>query len=123
MRILLLCLILLLPTLARAEILTASWYDRASLIKEGTWANGRERRMANGERFDENALTCANRLYPMGSILRVTDIKSGKSVIVRTTDRIGKRFARTRVDLSRMAFSQLDKLEKGLIRVKVEQLR
>lgn len=108
---------------ANAEELTASWYGEASLIKEGTWKNGKERRMANGEHFDERAFTCANRLFPLGSILRVTDIESGKSVIVRTTDRIGKRFARRRIDLSKGAFAQIADCKQGIVLVKVEILR
>ncbi len=82
--------------------------------------------MANGEYFNEYAFTCANRLYHMGSMLRITDIKSGKSVIVRTTDRIGKRFARTRIDLSKGAMEALGgkpALKQGLLQVKVEILR
>jgi rare lipoprotein A len=109
-------------TYAQAEVyLTASWYSRDSLIKEGTWKNG-ERRMANGEKFNENNLTCANRLFPLGSLLLVTNVKSGKSVIVRTTDRIGIRFAKSRIDLSQRAFNQVANLSQGIIPVKVELL-
>jgi rare lipoprotein A len=110
-------------TYAQAEIyLNASWYSRASLIKEGTWNNG-ERRMANGEKFNENNLTCANRLFPLGSLLLVTNVKSGKSVIVRTTDRIGVRFAKSRIDLSKGAFNKVANLSQGIIQVKVEKIK
>lgn len=74
--------------------------------------------MANGERFDENALTCATRDYALGDLLRITC--GSKTVEVRVTDRIGKRFAGKRIDLSKMAFSKLAKLEAGLVAVKVE---
>lgn len=56
-------------------------------------------------------------------MLRVTNIKSGKSVIVRTTDRIGKRFAKIRIDLSKRAFSKIANLKQGIVQVKVEQIR
>lgn len=112
-------LILFLFSNAYAEILTASWYSVESLKKEGTYKHSKGV-MANGDLFSDTGFTCANRIYALGTMLRVTNIKSGKSVIVRTTDRIGIRFANSRIDLSRLAFSKLDKLEKGIISVKVE---
>jgi rare lipoprotein A (peptidoglycan hydrolase) len=110
-------------TPARAEEITlkASWYSTQSLRKEGTYAYSHGI-MANGGVFRDDRLTCANRLYPLGSMLRITNLASGKSVIVETTDRIGKRFARTRCDLSKGAFSQIARLEQGVISVKIERL-
>ena len=97
----------------------ASWYSIASLKKEGTYKYSKGV-MANGKIFSDNGYTCATRLYPLGTYLYVTNIKSNKTVKVKVTDRIGKRFAKTRIDLSKLAFSKLDKLEKGIIQVKVE---
>ena len=102
--------------------LLASWYSRASLVKEGTWKNGKERRMANGEKFDDNLMCCATRVFPLGSYLLVTNLENGKTVRVKVTDRIGKRFATKRIDLSRMAFLQLAELERGIIPIKVERI-
>ncbi len=102
-----------------AKELTASWYDVQALKDEGTW-NRTHGVMANGELFNENSLVCANRLYSIGTMLRVTNIKSGKSVVVKTTDRVSKRFGKTRIDLSRFDFQQICPLEKGLCKVKVE---
>jgi rare lipoprotein A (peptidoglycan hydrolase) len=108
---------------AVAGELKASWYSNASLIKEGTWKNGKECRMANGRKFDENALTCAARLYPLGSVIRVTDVRTNKSVIVTVTDKIGKRFAASRIDLTRAAFLRLAPLSRGVLTVKVEVVK
>jgi rare lipoprotein A len=105
-----------------ATKLTASWYSRASLVKEGTWKNG-ERRMANGRKFNENNLTCATRLYPLGAILRITHIKSNASVLVRVTDRVGLRFAKSRIDLTLLAFSRIAEPKKGVVAVKVERIK
>lgn len=116
-------LILAIPSKADAAQLTASFYSRKSLIKEGTWKNGKEQRMANGRAFKENSFTCATRLYPMGTVLRISRRNSKKFCIVTVTDRIGKRFARTRVDLTPMAYCQLAKLETGVIPVTVEVVR
>ncbi len=107
--------------IARAEEpLRASWYSFASLKTEGTWSKG-EQRMANGQWFDENALTCATRLYPFGTFLCITNLNNGKSVIVRVTDRISKRFAKSRIDLSKKAFQQIADLKQGIVPIKVEE--
>lgn len=108
---------------AHAEELTASWYSIESLKKEGTWKFSKGV-MSNGETFDDNAYTCATRLYPLGSILRVTALgtKKALSVRVRVTDRIGKRFAKKRIDLSKTAFRQIAHLKQGIIQVKVERI-
>lgn len=108
-----------MPARAEEVILKASWYSVESLKKEGTWKTSKGR-MANNEIFNDNLMCCANRLYPLGTMLRVTNLASGKSVIVRTTDRIGKRFARTRIDLSKSAFEKICDLDKGLCKVMVE---
>lgn len=104
--------------------LTASWYSIESLKQEGTYKHSKGV-MANGQLFSDYGFTCANNLYPLGAILRVTAIDSGKSVIVKTTDRIGKRFGKTRVDLSITAMEALageQGLLQGLIKVKVERI-
>ncbi len=106
-------------TFCYAKELTASWYSIQSLKQEGTYKYTKGV-MANGEKFDDNLMCCANRLWPLGSMLRVTNLESGKSVIVKTTDRIGKRFANTRIDLSKRAFAQIANLEQGIVKVKVE---
>ena len=78
--------------------------------------------MANNEKFDETKATCATRLYALGQHIRITNNANGKSIVCEVTDRIGKRFANTRIDLSKMAFSRIGKLEKGLISISVEVL-
>src|SRR3546814_12866517 len=59
-------------------------------------------RTANGERFDPGQLTAAHRTLPFGSMVRVTNMSNGASVIVRINDR--RPFARGRViDVSHAA--------------------
>ncbi|MCT0255168.1 MULTISPECIES: septal ring lytic transglycosylase RlpA family protein [unclassified Synechocystis] len=55
----------------------ASWY--------GPGFHGR--RTANGERFNQNALTAAHRTLPFGTRVKVTNLRNGQSVIVRINDR------------------------------------
>lgn len=106
---------------AHAQELTASWYSVESLKKEGTWAYSHGR-MANGKIFKDENLTCATRLWKIGTILRITSLSSKKSVSVKVTDRIGKRFANKRIDLSKKAFKEIANLNQGIIKVKVEVL-
>ena len=101
--------------------LKASWYSIESLKKEGTWKTSKGV-MANGKQFKDEDSTCATRLFPLQTMLRITNTRNGKSVIVMVTDRIGKRFATTRIDLSRSAFSKIADLKEGLINIKVEEL-
>lgn len=110
--------------LSQGRILTASWYSVESLKKEGTWKHSKGV-MANGTYFNEDNFTCATRIFPLGTMLKIINpAKRGghNSVIVKVTDRIGKRFAKTRIDLSKRAFSQIADLKQGLIQVKVERL-
>jgi len=102
--------------------LTASWYSIESLKREGTYKYSKGV-MANGKKFKDEELTCATRLFPLGSVVRVTNLRNGKEVYVKVTDRIGKRFANTRIDLSRSAFAEIAKLEEGVVKVEVEVLK
>ncbi len=77
------------------------------------------RRGSNGEIYNMNAMTAAHRTYPLGSIVRVTNIKTGSTALVRITDR--GPFIRGRViDLSLAAAKKLDVQRPGIAEVKVE---
>jgi rare lipoprotein A len=70
-------------------------------------------------RYDMHALTCAHRSAPFGARLRVTDVETGRSVVVTVTDR--GPFADGRVvDLSLAAARKLGMVQRGLARVRVE---
>ena len=81
--------------------------------------NGRQ--TANGEIFSQKKMTAACNVLPMGTWIRVTNLRNGKSVIVKTNDRLHPRMKRV-VDLSRMAAQKLGYVGYGLSRVKVEVL-
>lgn len=87
----------------------ASWY--------GPGFHGRS--TANGERFDQNAMTAAHRTLPLPSVVRVTNLENGRSVKVRVNDR--GPFAHGRIiDLSRAAAESLAFRQQGTARVLVE---
>jgi rare lipoprotein A (peptidoglycan hydrolase) len=98
--------------------LTASWYSTESLKQEGTYKYSKGI-MANGRVFN-NDYTCATNLYPLGSILMV--YRGDNKVSVEVTDRINKRFTKTRIDLSQKAFSELADCKVGIIKVRVENM-
>jgi rare lipoprotein A len=102
--------------------LQASWYSVESLKREGTWAKSKGR-CADGSLFDEGSFTCATRMFHIGSILRVYNISNDRWVVVRVTDRIGRRFAHKRIDLSKAAFARIADLKRGVINVRVEVVR
>jgi rare lipoprotein A len=78
------------------------------------------RATASGARYDMHALTCAHPSAPFGTRLRVTDLESGRSVVVTVNDR--GPFAEGRiVDLSLAAARALGIVRRGLARVRVER--
>ena len=77
------------------------------------------RRTASGERFDNGAMTTAHQSLPFGTKVRVTAVKSGKSVVLRVNDR-GPVQANRIVDVSRAAAQRLGFIRAGLIEVKLE---
>lgn len=96
-------------------------YDR---IGEASWYGPKfhGRSTANGERFDMNKLTAAHPTLPLPTIVRVTNLKNGRSLNVRVNDR--GPFARDRIiDLSRRAAQLLGFEKEGTARVRVQVVR
>jgi rare lipoprotein A len=79
------------------------------------------RRASNGEIYNMNALTAAHRTVPLGSICRVTNLKTGSSTLVRITDR-GPFIKGRIVDLSLAAAKKIGVWKAGVARVKLEVL-
>ncbi|MFS8038264.1 septal ring lytic transglycosylase RlpA family protein [Xanthobacter sp. AM11] len=71
---------------------------------------------ASGERFNPGAMTAAHRSLPFGTKVRVTNLRNGRSVVVRINDR--GPFVRGRViDVSRAAASELGFTGSGVTKV------
>jgi len=79
------------------------------------------KKTANGEIFSQDKLTAACNVLPLGTWIRVTNLKNGRSVVVKTNDRLHPKMRRL-VDLSRSAAKKLGYISNGLTRVKVEVL-
>ncbi len=76
---------------------------------------------ANGEIYDMNKLTAAHKTLPFGTICQVTNLDNKKKVVVRINDR-GPFVEGRVIDLSKEAAKQLNGINHGLMRVKIEIL-
>ena len=88
----------------------ASWYGE----------NHHGKTTANGEAFDMNSMTAAHRSLPFGTVVRVTNLTSKRTVKVRINDRGPYSNGRI-IDLSAQAARQLGIADRGVARVRIEQ--
>ena len=93
------------------------WYQ----IGEASWYGSyfQRRKTANGEKYDMNAFTCAHRTLPLGTWLRVTNLRNHRSAFVRVNDRGPVPTSRI-LDLSYAAAHKLGVA--GLAEVKIERV-
>lgn len=109
--LLILVLTFSLANLAQVQTGKASYYSKK-------WTG---RRTASGERVHHDSMTCAHRKYPFGTLLRVTNQKNGRQVVVRVNDR--GPYGRGRIiDLSWGAAKAIDMLAAGVVPVAVERV-
>jgi rare lipoprotein A len=107
-----------LPALSKPRTQTmptigiASWY--------GAVLQGHH--TASGERFNPADLTAAHRTLPFGTLVRVVDLNTGHSVVVRINDR-GVLFPERVIDLSSAAAQNLGILRQGIAKVRLEILK
>jgi rare lipoprotein A len=90
----------------------ASWYGPPYHNRVGS----------NGEVYNMHAMTAAHRTLPLGSIVRVTNLKTGHTALVRITDR-GPFIPGRVLDLSLAAARKLDVYQPGVAEVKVEVMQ
>ena len=93
-------------------IMKASWY--------GPRFHGRL--TANGEIYDQMGYTAAHKSLPFGTLLRLTNPKNHKSIVVRINDR-GPYIPGRKIDLSRKAAIELGTYKKGVVKLKVEKIK
>jgi peptidoglycan lytic transglycosylase len=101
-------------------------FEHPVFVQNGiaTWYGGRHtgHKTASGEYFNLYELTAAHRTLPFGTVVRVTDLKSGRAVVVRINDRGPNAQARSRavLDLSESAANVLEMKKRGVCRVRIE---
>ena len=74
---------------------------------------------ANGETFRQGKLTAACNVLPLGTWVKVTNLRNGKTIVVKTNDRLHKKTKRI-IDLTTTGTKKLGFTKKGLTRVKIE---
>lgn len=77
------------------------------------------RKTASGEIFSNNKMTAANKRLPFGTLVRVTNLRNDKSVIVRINDR-GPYHSSRAIDLSKAAFDEIGNLGRGTMPIEYE---
>ena len=77
------------------------------------------KKTANGEIFSQKKLTAASNILPLGTWVKVTNIRNNKSVVVKINDRLHKKNKRI-IDLTKSGAQKLGFLQTGLTRVKIE---
>jgi rare lipoprotein A len=110
-------------TIQQPKKTTTTLYDPRPLrVQTGVASWYRDHRTASGERFNVNALAAAHRSLPFGSAVRVVDLKTGKSIIVRINDR-GPYIRGRIIDLTAGAAMELGFYHRGIAPVRIELLR
>jgi rare lipoprotein A len=90
----------------------ASWY--------GPGFHGRK--TANGEIYDQMSFTAAHKSLKFGTLLKITNQKNNKSVVVRINDR-GPYIHGRDLDLSKAAALELGMVKRGVAKIKVEEIK
>ena len=80
---------------------------------------GSDQQTASGERFNPRAMTAAHRTLPFGTKVRVTNVRSGRTVTVRINDR-GPFIPGRVIDLSQAAAEELGIVGRGIAKVKLD---
>lgn len=76
----------------------------------------------NGEVYDMNGVSAAHPKYQMGTVIRVTNVENGKTVILKINDKMPQHPERI-IDLSLGTARLLDFVNQGLVNVKIEVLK
>jgi len=94
-----------------SEVGIASWYG----------SDFHNKKTANGEKYDMNTLTAAHRTLPLPSVVKVTNLENGRSLVLRVNDR--GPYAKNRIiDISKKGAALLGYQTQGTAKVKVEVL-
>lgn len=97
-------------------------YEDLGMMKASWYGPGfHGRKTANGERFDQMAYTVAHKSMKFGTLLKITNPKNGRTIVVRVNDR-GPYIEGRELDLSKAAAHELGLIKRGTARLKVEKI-
>ena len=114
----------LLPLIFLLSLATSTHAKNKKVqVGKGSWYGKKfqGKLTANGERYNMYALTAAHRTFPFNSMVKVTNLKNRRSVIVRINDR-GPYHGGRIIDLSYLAAKKLGYMKKGVAKLKIKLL-
>lgn len=98
----------------------ANWVGYKETGKASYYANSHQsKKTASGELYKQELKTGAHKVLPFGSLVKVTNVVTGKTVIVNINDR-GPYVKGRIIDLSKSAFSEVGSISNGVIDVQIE---
>ncbi|SFH81462.1 septal ring lytic transglycosylase RlpA family protein [Halpernia frigidisoli] len=77
------------------------------------------KKTASGEIFSNTKMTAANKSLPFGTLVKVTNLRTNKSVVVKINDR-GPYHTSRAIDLSKAAFDEIGNLDRGIMPIEYE---
>ena len=109
------------------EIITADrslveFVDKGSMKASWYGPGFHGRKTANGEVYDQMSFTAAHKSLKFGTLLKITNQKNNKSVVIRINDR-GPYIHGRDLDLSKAAALELGMVRKGVAKIKVEEIK
>ncbi len=97
------------------------YVDRGKMVASWYGPRFHGRKTANGEIYDQMAFTAAHKKFRFGTLLRLTNPKNERSIIVRINDR-GPFIKGRELDLSKAAATELGIVERGVAKLNIEQV-
>jgi len=79
------------------------------------------RKTSSGEKYNHLKFTAACNVLPLNTLIKVTNLSNGRSVVLRINDRLNRKNKRL-IDVSKSAAKKLGFLSKGITKVKVETI-
>jgi rare lipoprotein A len=109
------------------EIITADrslvkFVDKGSMKASWYGPGFHGRKTANGEVYDQMSFTAAHKSLKFGTLLKITNLKNNKFVVIRINDR-GPYIHGRDLDLSKAAALELGMVRKGVAKIKVEEIK
>ena len=77
--------------------------------------------VASGEKYDKEALTAAHKKLPFGTMVKVTNLRNNKSVVVRVNDRGPHGGSKAKIiEITSRAAKEIDMIQEGKAKVQIE---
>lgn len=105
-----------------ADLSLVEFVDKGSMKASWYGPGFHGQKTANGEVYDQNSFTAAHKSLKFGTLLKITNLKNSKSVVVRINDR-GPYIHGRDLDLSKAAALELGMVRKGVAKIKVEEIK